>query len=1077
MNSIYRRKKIFKRLFYWLLLVPILLLSVLFLIIYIKQDDIIQSQLDTMNKGHKGLLKIGDTHLAPFENFPDLSFKIDDVRIYETKDDQAKAILDVKDIYIGFNIWDILKGNYDVHSLLIEDGFFNIILHEDGTNNLQNAMATAEGANDNEELKIHLQTIRLEKLDIHKFDESTNIDVETYIYFADGGFKTGEGLINAHIDTDFNLNIFNNGDTTYIYDKHFEFHTDVHINEKTGMVVFDPSGITMEHGDFEIEGSLDTKNDMAIDLKVSGTKPNFDMFIAFAPHELIPVLERYKNAGKIYFNAEIKGPTAHGLTPHIDAKFGAHEAFLENTEKAKIVNDMGFEGHFTNGAKRDLSTMEFSLTGMTAKLEKGKFLGAVFVKNFEKPDIKMELDADFDVEFLAGFLNLDDIEDASGNIEMHMKFQDVIDIDNPELALKDINQAYFMEIIVDNLKLNSSDLPAPLENLDMHVIMKGKKADVDKFEMKMGQSDLSLKGYLSDLPAVVHHTNIPVTAHLEIASNVIDIAEITKHNGKDSKGIDERIEDLSVGFSFVSSAKSFTESKYLPVGEFFIDSLHAQLKHYPHELHDFHADVLIEEHDLKIVDFTGYIDKSDFHFNGLVHDYEFWMQPELNGDVDLDITLHSDLLKLEDVFSYNGDNYVPEDYRHEEFDNLELHVNSSMHYKKSHLHSVDIDLDKLTTKMHVHPMRFKNFKGRFHFEEEHLMIEKFHGQMGRTLFNIDMNYYLGNDQKIKKRDNYFGLKANYVDLDELTNFSLEQPKKEGEKPKVEKSTADVSEHAEAFNIYDLPFTDMKFDVDIAHFINNRIDLKNVHARLRTTKNHYLYIDTLRMNMAGGSVAMSGYFNGSDPKHIYMKPNLNLKNCDIDKLLFKFENFGQEALVSENLHGKLTAKIDGKIRVYPDMVPDLDQSEIHMDIQILNGRLVNYKPMLLLSDYFGDKNLNDLRFDTLENHIDITNGLLTIPNMTIESTLGHMEFSGTQSMGDQIEYYIRIPWKMIRQASKQKLFGNKKTADGEIGDDEIIEVDPNEKTRYLNLKMIGTLDDYKIRPGKARKKNSKKKSNS
>ena len=330
-----KRKKLLKRLLYWLLIMPILLFGILLLIIYIKQDDIIQSQLATMNKEHKGLLKIGDTHLAPFENFPDISFKIDDVRIYETKDDHAKAILDVKDIYIGFNIWDILKGNYDVHSLLIEDGYFNLILHKDGTNNIQNALATSEEANDSEEIHIHLQNIELKNLDIHKFDEATNMDVETYIYFADGVFKTGDGLINAHIDTDFNLNIFDNGDTTYIHDKHFEFHTDVTINDKTGMVVFEPSGITMEHGDFEIEGSLDTKNDMTVDLKISGSKPNFDMLIAFAPHELVPVLERYRNAGKIYFNAEIQGPTAHGKMPFIDAKFGAHEAFLENKENAK----------------------------------------------------------------------------------------------------------------------------------------------------------------------------------------------------------------------------------------------------------------------------------------------------------------------------------------------------------------------------------------------------------------------------------------------------------------------------------------------------------------------------------------------------------------------------------------------------------------------------------------------------------------------------------------------------------------------------------------------------------------------
>jgi hypothetical protein len=73
------------------------------------------------------------------------------------------------------------------------------------------------------------------------------------------------------------------------------------------------------------------------------------------------------------------------------------------------------------------------------------------------------------------------------------------------------------------------------------------------------------------------------------------------------------------------------------------------------------------------------------------------------------------------------------------------------------------------------------------------------------------------------------------------------------------------------------------------------------------------------------------------------------------------------------------------------------------------------------------------------------------------------------MNDNIEYYIRIPWSIIGQGARNKLFGTKKTASGETGDDEIIEVDPSKKTRYLNLKIKGTLDDYKIRLGKAKKK--------
>ncbi len=1063
-----------RRKFWWwffsvTILLPVLLLGCLLLYIGQKQHDIFQDQITSLNKEHKGLVVVGNTHLSPFENFPYVSIKADDVQVFETKEKNASVIVDVADIYIGFNLLDILKGNYDIKSLLIEDGFFNIVLHKDGSNNLQNAMATSEESSGEESLDIHLQNIELVNLDIHKLDEATNTDVETFIYRAKGGFNTGTDLIAAHVDTEFELNVIDNGDSTYIKHKHFEFHTDFTFDKGTGLLAIRPSGITMESGDFQLEGTLDTKNDMTIDLTINGTKPNFDMLIAFAPEDLIPVLERYKNEGNIYFNAVLKGPTLHQHMPLIDVEFGASEAFLENTEKGKIMDNMGFKGHFTNGEERNLRTMEFSLTDMTANLESGKFLGSLVVRNFEEPDVDMQLNADFNLDFLAGFFNMTNIENASGNVLLEMKFHDIIDLDQPDKALNDLNQAYFTELKVTDLSFNSADLPTALKKLNLHLIMNGKRAVLDQFEMEMGGSDLSMNGYLSDLPAIVHHTDIPVDVHLEIESKILDIAEITGYSEKDSTGVNERIEDLSVGFSFKSTAKSFTESKYLPVGEFFIDSLHAQLKHYPHELHDFHVDMLIDDRDLKIVDFTGYLDDSDFHLNGLVHDYGFWMQDTLDGNVNLDLTLTADLLRLEDVFSYNGTNYVPEDYRHEEFENLQFHANMKMCYKESAFHCLDVDLDKLDTKMHVHPMRFENFAGHFHYEDDHLMIEQFHGKMGRTAFNVDVNYYLGEDEAIKKRDNYLSLKANYIDFDQLFNFDLAPATaNETKTATATATTADVAEHANSFNLYELPFTDMKFDVDVDHFIYHRIDLQHINANLRTTQNHYIYIDTLHLNAAGGSIDLSGYFNGSDPEQIYMKPDLKLKNVNLDKLLFKFENFGQDHVVSENLHGQLSSRINGNIRVYPDLIPDLDHSEVHMDVEVLNGRLENYEPMLLLSDYMGDKDLENIRFDTLKNHLDITNGEMTIPNMTIESTLGHMELSGTQNMDHDIEYFLRIPWKTVKQAARYKMFGNKKNTDSLNFNDEIIELDPQEKVRYLNLKIHGNVDDFKIGLGKAKK---------
>ncbi len=1065
-----KKSKFWLRFIAGLILVPLLFIGATTLYITVKQNSILKDTITTLNKQHKGFITIGDTHLSLFNNFPNISFKLDDLKINENKEDGSPVIMDVKDIYIGFNLWDILKRNYNLNSLIIEDGFFDIVIHKDKSVNLLNALKSFDEETEaSDPIDFNLEKIKLHNLDIHKKDEGENTDLETFIYDAIGGFNIRNEIISGHIDTEFEMNLIDNGDTTYIKNKHFKLHTDLNLDQKTGLLTVEPSRITMEHGDFEIVGKIDTKNDFDLDLKIRGTKPNFDMLIAFAPSDLIPVLERYKNAGEIYFNAVVQGPTLNKQVPFFDVNFGASEAFLENTDKGKRVNDMGFKGHFTNGDGRNLRTTTFSLEDMTAKLEKGNFLGNVVIHNFEEPDIEMRINTVFNLEFMAKFLNLNDINISSGDISLEMNFHDIIDIDNPQHTLNKLNQAYFAELKVDNLSLSSKELPAPLKKLNAHLVMNGKKGTLNKFDLLMGNSDVSITGYVSDLPAIVHHTAIPIDTHIAIKSKQLDITELTKFKVTDSikTGVDEQIKNLSAGFSFKALANTFTKNKYLPKGEFFIDNFYAELKHYPHKLHDFHVDVLVDDTDVTIKDLTGFIDDSDFHFNGLVHNYGFWMKKELNGDVDLDLSLTSNLLRLEDIFSYKGKNYVPEEYRHEEFEKLALHLNSSMHYKASALHAIDVELDKLNTKMKLHPMRFERFTGDFHYEKNHLVIKDFIGLIGRTSFNVGVNYYLGKDITNSKRDNYFSFKANYVDYDQL--FPPEgKPKQKPKKALVTTKTTDIAAHANAFNLYELPFTDMKFDVEIDHFIYNRVHLQNIKSSIRTTEDHYIHVDKLNLNAAGGHLKMTGYFNGSDPKHIYIKPKIEATNVDIDKFLFKFENFGQEHLVSDNLKGRVTTTIDGKIRVYPDLLPDLDQSEIHMDVKVFNGQLLNYKPMDMLSEYMGDKNLSNIKFDTLQNHINIIKGRITIPNMTIESTLGHMELSGSQDLDNNIDYYLRIPWKTIKQAAKYKLFSNKKNKGNNLEEDEIIEVDPNKKIKYLNLKLSGNIDDFKISMKKAKK---------
>lgn len=186
-------------------------------------------------------------------------------------------------------------------------------------------------------------------------------------------------------------------------------------------------------------------------------------------------------------------------------------------------------------------------------------------------------------------------------------------------------------------------------------------------------------------------------------------------------------------------------------------------------------------------------------------------------------------------------------------------------------------------------------------------------------------------------------------------------------------------------------------------------------------------------------------------------------------MVKFENFGQDHLVSENLHGKLSGDIWGKIHLHADMVPIIDDSEIHMDFSVLSGKLENYGPMEYLSEYFADKNVAKIIFDTLQNHIDMKDGTLNIPKMKINTSLGFVELSGKQNLDYTYEYYIKVPWKMVTKAGASKLFGKKKGEEVDPDqEDEIEYSDSGKKVRYVNIQITGDLEDYSIKLKKEKK---------
>ena len=512
----------------WLVLAPILLFWTVVLIVYWKQDEIVQELIATLNEDFVGEIEIKDSHIAPFENFPYISIDLEHVKVFETKEDHEEPILDIADVYVGFDFWTMISGNYDIKVIELKEGYIHAIQHEDGELNISKALSPQKEVEDmEEELHIHLKSIELIDIDIYKLNEANGLMVESFVDHGEIGFKSNDEHVLASVDAEMEMNIISNGDTTFFKHKHLNVDAEVEYMKKSGMVLLGESTLELEHAKFGAVGQVDTKNDFDLDLKFHGEKENFDLFMAFAPEELGPTLDQYENAGKILLDVTVKGKSALGHFPYIRADFSCHDAHFTNTASDKSVEKLDFDGYFTNNGSRKLKDMEFSMRDFSASPEAGSFEANLFVKDFASPEIEMTLDSDFDLNWLSQFINTTAIQDMHGKIQMHMKFHDIVDLSRPERSIEKLNEAYYSEILIKDLGFKTSAYHLPLDDMDLRMTVEGHEAKIDYFDLKMGKTDLHVSGHVSDLPAILHHTNDEIIADLHIRSKQINVEELT----------------------------------------------------------------------------------------------------------------------------------------------------------------------------------------------------------------------------------------------------------------------------------------------------------------------------------------------------------------------------------------------------------------------------------------------------------------------------------------------------------------------------------------------------------------------
>jgi len=1043
------------RILLWSVLIMLLLFGGVLAVAFAKQRALVQMALDEINRDMAGHLSIGGSHIAPFEVFPLICIDLEEVRFHAGDDTTQAPIYAFEDLYLCFRIWDLLRGYIDVRSIHADGGHLDLVLHEDGSLNLLLAkqFATADEA-DESALHIHLRDLQLRDFTFSHLQEGTGQKVTARIHELKADFRSIGDSIASELEADLHLDVIGKRDTSFFYNKHIELDAHLDYDMATQVLMMPLSTLKLQEVEFAAEGRVDISHEVDLDLHVHGEKPDFSLLMAFAPNEVAGFLGQFRNAGEIAFDGTVKGRSTQGMTPRVDIRFSCADGWFHNTATDKKVDGLAFKGWFTNGGDPALRAAELHLRDLNLRPGSGEFSGDLIVKDFVNPMVDVDLHCDLDLDFVGKFLNVEVLNELGGRVEVEMTLTELIDIEAPERNLARLKQGVDSELRVSDLHVRIPGHPHAIDDLDIHAQMRKGLVEIDTFSLRMATSDLRLRGSISDLPAVFHHHAKPIELKLDIDSRSLKLAELLAHDTALARTQNEEFSNLRGRMHFVTTVDGLLEHKPLPIGEFFIDDLSVKAKHSPHALHDVHADIIITDESLRIKDLTAVVDASDLHLNGTVENHALWFSERKQGETHVAIDFRSEQLILHDLLTYKGESYLPQEYRDEVLREARFHADADLHFADGRFRFADMRLSKLTGKMKVHPLKLEDFKGHLHVEDDQLTIDGFSGRMGRTDLAGDLRIFLGDSAAKRPWPDRLALRSSFIDLDALMNYAPEK---------------DVN-HDSVFNIFSLPFPDMELRADIGGLKYHRYELKDFRTVLHLRPDHTLKVDTLSVGIAKGSIGLSGEFTAKDPYDIRFTSTVTARDIDLDALMVKFDNFGQDVLLNKNLHGRVSGTVKSTWPMHADLTPIMEKGEAHLDIEVVDGSLVRFAPMHAMADFFADKNLDLVRFDTLRNTLRLKDGVLDIPAMNLNSSLGFIELSGKQSLDLKMEYYMRIPWSLVSQAASTKLFGGKRKE--EIDPDQVDAIqyrDADKRVRFVNVKVLGTPDDFKVSLGRDKRK--------
>jgi len=568
-------KKVLKRL---LLLLGILvaLLVTLGLIYHKDAKDWLLNEIQLyVSQIQSGDLEIEVIELALFEHLPNITVQLKNVEYYEQKDsiratDQS-PILYAEKIYLAFEPWEFIKNrNLRINTISVKNGVADVLTYEDNKTNLekaltnQNEMVKApkldtlvikekkqitsgiskptaadkkKSIAQKKKLAVQLKELHLENITLKYHNPSEQYSSQIELTSLDGMILLNSKGISCDLETSFEItksakfpSITEQGPVSLSLNLDFI--------DATKRIVINKGNLSFENVLVDIKGTYDHKDGNYVDMEFDASSNDIAFLSKLVQEEILTRNKALINKADIVLQGRVKGQMEDNI-PEIDINFSVKDLSMEGPAGKGKFKNVGFDGELHTGDAADFSTAIFLLRNLRGETPGGSVSGNFYIKNFQQPYIKSDVNVSLVLDGYDDIFKLSDIDSLHGKINFTSDFDGLLNLENEHDM--DSMGSWYLEMEEIGFKYIPSE--KIISKLNGTISEKGNEVTLHNLSMAYDSSNMKINGRMRNLYHFIFNKEQELEADLALNSSQL----YTSHfilNPNSTSLINDRISDF-----------------------------------------------------------------------------------------------------------------------------------------------------------------------------------------------------------------------------------------------------------------------------------------------------------------------------------------------------------------------------------------------------------------------------------------------------------------------------------------------------------------------------------------------------